>query len=380
AKHMDEFGGPTTHGSYPAAWGYATSTPYNYGKMVTSGGGVSTAFTISWPGHIEDPGGIRPQFTHLIDVVPTILDIVGVPAPERVNGIDQKPMEGVSMVSAIADAEAESLHTKQYFELTGGRAMAEEGWWAITRHGLDGVTGVQAGPIPAFEDDVWELFDKPNDFSLSTDLADQDPERLEDLQALFDREARKYNVYPMADNAQDYLDAERPKLVAGNKASYGPGTIRLPEDAVIDIKNRSFSIVAEVENPDGNAEGMLVTNGGESGGYALTVQDGKPIFHFNYLSLERYTIASDEALPQGKCIVSFDFAYDGGGVGKGGTGTLSVNGKKVGEGRIEKTVPFIYAFDESFDVGEDWGTPVSPTYKVPFKFSGAIKQVTIEAK
>ena len=313
-------------------------------------------------------------------MVPTILEIVGVPEPTRVNGIDQKPMEGVSMMYAMADANAEDLHTEQHFELTGGRAMVQDGWWAMTRHGLDGVSGVQAGPIPPFDEDVWELFDKSNDFSLSTDLADEYPEKLEELQALFDRDARRFNIYPMANNPLDYLKVEKPKLVSGDKVSYGPGTIRLPEDAVIDVKNRSFSIVAEVENLDGEAEGMLVTNGGETGGYALVVQDGKPVFHSNYLSLERYMVTSSEALPEGKNTVRFDFAYDGGGLGKGGTGTLTLNGQKVGEGRIEKTVPFLYAFDESFDVGEDWGTPVSPTYKVPFAFSGDIKQVTIEAK
>ena len=380
AARMDEFGGPTSHGSYPAAWGYSTSTPYNYGKMVTSGGAISTAMTISWPGKIKDPGGLRTQFTHLIDVVPTILEIVGVPEPTRVNGIDQMPMEGVSMLYAMDDADAEELHNEQYFELTGGRAMVQDGWWAITRHGLDGVSGTQAGPIPAFEDDVWELFDKNNDFSLSTDLAAQHPERLAELQVLFDRDARRYNVYPMANNPLDYLKVEKPKLVHGDKVSYGPGTIRLPEDAVIDIKNRSFSIIAEVANANGGTEGLLVTNGGETGGYAFVVQDGKPVFHSNYLGLEQYTVASTEALPEGNSTIRFDFTYDGGGWGKGGTGTLSINDKLVGEGRIEQTVPFVYAFDESFDVGEDWGTPVSPTYKVPFAFSGTIKQVTIEAK
>ena len=379
-ERMDEFGGPTSHGSYPAAWGYATSTPYNYGKMVTSGGAISSGMAISWPGKIKDPGGIRAQFTHLIDVVPTILDIVGVPEPTQVNGIEQKPMEGTSMVYAMTDANAEDLHTEQYFELTGGRAMVKDGWWAITRHGLDGVSGVQAGPIPDFEDDEWELFYKKDDFSLSTDLSDKRPEKLKELQALFDREARKFNVYPMANNGVDLLKEEKPKLAEGNKVSYGPGTVRLPEDAVIDIKNRSFSIVAEVANIDGNAEGLIVTNGGETGGYALTVQNGKPTFHSNYLSLERYTVTSSEALPKGNSTIQFDFAYDGGGLGKGGTGSLFINDKKVGEGRIENTVPFIYAFDESFDVGEDWGTPISPTYKVPFEFSGIIKQVSIEAK
>ncbi len=231
-----------------------------------------------------------------------------------------------------------------------------------------------------FDKDVWELYDMRNDFGHATDLAAKNPEKLKELQALFDKEARKYNVYPMANNAFDLLGAEQPTLVSGNKAVYGPGTVRLVEDAVIDIKNRSFSITADVENPDGKAEGMLVTIGGETGGFALLVQNGKPTFHYSWLGLERYTITSSEPLPKGKCAVRFDFAYDGGGKGKGGTGTLSVNGKKVGEGRIEKTVPVQFSTDDTFDVGEDWGTPVSPTYELPFKFTGTLKRVTVEVE
>ena len=184
----------------------------------------------------------------------------------------------------------------------------------------------------------------------------------------------------MADNIGELLTAERPRLVSGNEASYGPGTIRLPEDAVINIKNRSFSIVAEVDNPVGNAEGVLVTLGGETGGYALLVLEGKPTFQYNFLGLERYAITSSTTLPKGACTIRFDFAYDGGGTGRGGTGTLSVNGKKVAEGRIEKTVPVYFSTDDTFDVGEDWGTPVSATYQPPFTFTGILKKVTVQAQ
>jgi len=231
-----------------------------------------------------------------------------------------------------------------------------------------------------FDEDVWELYDTRTDFGHATDLAAEHPDRLKELQALFDREAREYNVYPLSDNIAVLLAADRPRLVSGNRASYGPGTVRLAEDAVLDIKNGSFSLVADVENPDGSAEGILVTLGGETGGYALLVLHGRPTFIYNFLGLERYTIASSEPLPTGACIIGFDFAYDGGGMGKGGTGTLSVNGHKVGEGRIEKTVPIIFSTDDTFDVGEDWGTPVSPTYEPPFKFTGILKRVTVEAK
>ena len=331
---------------------------------------------ISWPARIKDKGGLRRQFHHLIDVLPTILESAGLPQPKRVNGIDQKPIEGVSMLYTFDDAKAKDRHTTQYFELLGTRAIYHDGWWAGTRHGQDGVTAAK-GSVP-FDQDVWELYDMTNDFGHATDLAAKNPKKLEELQALFDREARKYNVYPMADNVGELLTTERPRLVPGNKASYGPGTIRIPEEAVMNIKNRSFSLTAEVENPDGNAEGMLVTLGGETGGYALMVLKGQPTFHYNWIGMERTAITSSEPLPRGRCTICFDFAYDGGGMGKGGTGTLTVNGKKVAEGRIAKTVPVVFSTDDTFDVGEDWGTPVSPTYHLPFKFTGTLKKVTVE--
>ncbi len=324
---------------------------------------------------IMDHGGIRRQFHHHIDITPTILESAGVPAPMRVNGVDQEPMEGVSMLYTFDDAEARDRHTTQYFELTGTRAIYHDGWWAGTRHGQDGLTA-SAGTVP-FDQDVWELYDMTTDFGHATDLAAEHPQKLADLQALFDREARKYNVYPLADNILALLSAERPGLFSGNKASYRPGTVRIPEDATINTKNRSFTLTAEVET-NGNAAGILVTVGGETGGYALVVQNAKPTFHYNWLGRKRYTITSAQPLPKGQCTIRFDFAYDGGGAGKGGTGTLSVNGKQVGEGRIDKTVPVVFSTDDTFDVGEDWGTPVAPTYQPPFKFTGTLTQVTIE--
>src|SRR5208282_4193846 len=279
AKHLDEFGGPNSFGGIPAGWAYATDGPYYYGKLVTSGGGCSTAVAISWPARIKDKGGMRSQFTHLIDAVPTILEAAGVPAPKVVNGIVQKPLDGVSMSYSFDDAKAMDQRTTQYFELFASRAIYRDGWWAGTRHGGDGVT-ITPKIIP-FDQDVWELYDRRSDFSLATDLAAQHPEKLKELQALFDQEAAKYNVYPMANNLYELHQigqASIPKFVAGNKASYLPGTIRLPADAVVDVKNRSFSIIAEVESADGATEGVIVTDGGMSGGYALLVQSGKPTF------------------------------------------------------------------------------------------------------
>jgi hypothetical protein len=228
---------------------------------VVSGGGCSTAVAICWPARIKDKGGLRSQFTHLIDVVPTILEAAGVPAPKVVNGVVQEPLHGVSMTYAFDDAKAMDRRTTQYFELLGGRAIYRDGWWAGTRHGMDGID-LQPKIVP-FDEDVWELYDRRSDFGLATDLAPQHPAKLKELQALFDQEAAKYNVYPMGNNPFELLvTGTRAKLVAGNKASYGPGIIRLPEDAVIDVKNRSFSIIAEVESADGETEGVIVTEGG----------------------------------------------------------------------------------------------------------------------
>lgn len=203
AEHIDDFGSPRSHGSYPAAWGYATSTPWAYGKEVTSGGGSSTAMVMSWPARIKKTG-IRRQFHHLIDVVPTILESVGVPAPTRVNGVDQKPMEGVSMAYTFDDAQAKDRHITQYFELFGSRAVYHDGWWCGTRHGNDGVSHPQHVPV---DQDVWELYDMRNDFGHATDLAAKHPEKLKEMQALFDREARKYNVYPLADDMTELFRA-----------------------------------------------------------------------------------------------------------------------------------------------------------------------------
>jgi len=302
-------------------------------------------------------------------------------SPQRTNLVVQKPLDGVSMTYTFDDAKAMDRRTTQYFELLGSRAIYRDGWWAGTRHGLDGVT--LTPKIPRFDEDVWELFDRRSDFGLATDLAAQHPAKLNELQALFDQEATKYNVYPRANNTFEIYrigQTSMPRLVAGNKACYAPGTIRIPEDSAIEVKNRSFSIIAEVESADGETEGVIVTVGGMSGGFALLVQNGKPTFIYNWLALERYTVASPDPLPKGKSTIRLDFAYDGGGLGKGGTATLFVNGKKVAEGRVANTVANVFAVGDTFDVGEDCCTPVSPTYKVPFKFTGNIKLVTIESQ
>ena len=296
ASQIDDFGLPGTHGCYPAAWAYATSTPFTYGKEVTSGGGCSNAAVVSWPARITDQGGLRRQFHHLIDLAPTILESAGVPEPERVNGIDQQPMHGISMVYTFDDPTATDRRTTQYFELLGGRAIYHDGWWAGTRHGEDGLTPPRAAcrttrtpgscttpPTTSATPTTW----RPSPREAQGTAGAVRP-RGPHLQRLSD-----------VDDLGALLGADRPKLVAGDIASYGPGTIRLPEDVVINIKNRSFSLLAEVDNPDGKAEGMLVTLGGETGGYALLVLEGKPTFIYNFLGLERSTITSSEPIPRG---------------------------------------------------------------------------------
>jgi arylsulfatase len=378
ASRMDDFGGPNSHGCYPPAWGYATSTPFNYGKMVTSGGGCSTAVAISWPARIKQ-GGRRRQFHHLIDIAPTILEGVGLPEPKRVNGVEQMPMGGVSMLYTFDDAQAEDRHTTQYFELTGSRAIYHEGWWAGTRHGLDGVTdaGKEFGP---FEKDVWELYDMRNDFGLGTDLAAEHPDKLKEFQELFDSEARKHNIYPMANSCYELLAADRPKLVSGNKASFTPrhrpaagGGDHRHQEPVVLHRRRGRKPRRRRRGHPGHPRRR---------DRRLRIPSTRPQTDL-HLQLARSGEIHDhlsEPLPTGSCTIRFDFAYDGGGAGKGGTGTLSVNEKTVAEGRLEKTVPIHFSTDDTFDVGEDWGTPVSSTYTPPFTFTGTLKKVTVQTE
>ena len=376
---IDELGGPRSYGSMPATWAYATSAPFMWGKPVASHlGGVRSGMVISWPARIKDNGGLRTQFHHLIDIVPTILEASGLPEPETVNGIQQKPIEGVSMIYTFDDQDAPSRHTTQYFESIGTRAIYQEGWWAGTRHGF---TGTSLGSPGDFANDEWELYDLENDYGQSKNLAETHPEKLETLKQLFNHQAEEHHVYPLRDDMAALLATRHgPQLTTGNKVVYGPGISRMPEQGVIDIKNRSFSIVAEIETAESMTEGVIVTLGGSPAGFVLMVQDGIPTFVYNWFALERYTIASSDPLPVGKSTLRFDFVYDGGGRGKGGMGTMSVNGKQVARGRIDKTVPILFTYDETLDVGEDWGSPVSWTYEPPFPFTGKLERVTIEVE
>ncbi len=380
-KHYDELGGPTTYPHYAAGWAVAGDTPFTWTKQVASSyGGTRNGMVIHWPKGITAKGELRSQWHHVIDITPTILEAAGLPEPKSVNGTPQTPIEGVSLAYTFADPKAPSRHTTQYFEIFGNRAIYDNGWLASTVHRAAWEFKVRR-PL---EDDIWELYDTRADFSLANDLAAKNPEKLKELQALFLKEAVKYSVLPIDDRTLERLNAAlvgRPDLMAGRTSlTVYQGMLGMSENVFINVKNRSHTITAEVDIPKSGAKGVLLAQAGRFGGWSFYLKDGKPTYTYNWLGLQRYTVAAKQALPAGKATIRYEFAYDGGGVGKGGTGTLFVNGKKVATGRIDRTQCCAFSADEGADVGADEGTPVTEAYKVPFKFTGKIGKVTIELK
>jgi arylsulfatase A-like enzyme len=379
--HYDELGGPTTYPHYAAGWAVAGDTPFTWTKQIASSyGGTRNGMVIHWPAGITAKGEVRSQWHHVIDIAPTILETAGLPEPKSVNGTPQTPIEGVSLAYTFADPKAPSRHTIQYFEIFGNRAIYQDGWLAGTVHRA----AWEFKPRTTLENDTWELYDTRVDFSLANDLAAKNPEKLKELQALFLKEAVKYSVLPLDDRTLERLNAAlvgRPDLMAGRTSlTVYQGMIGMSENVFINTKNRSHTITAEVEIPKNGAKGVLLAQAGRFGGWSLYLKDGRPTYTYNWLGLQRYTLAAKQALPAGKATIRYEFAYDGGGVGKGGTGTLFVNGKKVATGRIDRTQCCAFSADEGADVGADEGTPVTEAYKVPYKFTGKIAKVTIELK
>lgn len=379
--HMNDIGTWKTYNHYPVGWAHAMDAPFQWTKQIASHfGGTRNGMVISWPAGIKDKGGIRSQFHHIIDIAPTILDVTHVREPSMVNGVKQKPMEGVSMVYTFANPKAPSKRNTQYFEMLGNRAIYHDGWVAATTPaGPPWDPGApDVDPITGYN---WELYHVSDDFSEANDLAKQNPDKLKELQDLFYKEAAKYNVLPIDNSKTARMGPGiRPSLTEGRESfTYYDGMTRIPEGASPETKNRSFSITATVDagNKD---QGVLVTQGGLFGGWALLLHDGKPSFHYNFVNMEHYEVTSSQSLSSGKHTITVDFKYDGGGIGKGGLAVLSVDGKQVAQGRIEKTVPIRYALDEGLDVGMDTGTPVSLDYDVPFKYTGKLDKVTINLK
>ncbi len=379
---LDSWGGPETFPHYAVGWAVAGDTPCAYAKQVASDcGGTADGMVIRWPKGFYAKGENRPQFHHVIDIAPTVLEAAGLPEPRSVNGAAQKPIEGTSLAYTFADARAKSRHVTQYFEIAGNRAIYHDGWLARVVHRAPW----EQTPRAALDEDKWELYDRGKDFSLSEDVASQYPQKLEELKALFLKEAVKYDVLPIDDRSIERLDpavAGRPDLMAGRTSlTLYDGMTGMLENAFINVKNRSSSITAELEIPAAGAQGVVVAQAGRFGGWSLYFKDGKPAYAYNWIGRETYTVAGAEAVPAGKAEVKLDFAYDGGGRGKGGTATLLVNGRQVASGRIANTNPIMFSADEAADVGIDEGTPVTEAYTASgSRFSGRINKVTVEVK
>ncbi|MBV8321550.1 MAG: sulfatase-like hydrolase/transferase, partial [Hyphomicrobiales bacterium] len=379
-RFYDEWGGPETAPHMAVAWAWAFDTPYKWVKQIASYfGGTRCGAVISWPARIKDKGGIRNQFHHVIDVVPTILEAAGIAAPEQVDGIKQAPIEGVSMVYTFDNPTAATRHTTQYFELAGERGIYHEGWFANTKVGIAPWQSNPGVKLPNPLEYPWELYDLTKDWTQFEDVAAKYPDKLKELQALFVEEARKYNVFPLDNRGFERILLPRPSGSPGlTEFIYtAPGSIAL--GAMPPYVGRSFTITADIDVPKGGAEGMIMTEGGRFDGWGLYLLRGKPVFTYNLVDIERFRWEGAQALAPGTHPVVFDFTYDGPGIAKGGTGVLTVDGREVARRTIPQTTPVLEALDEGCDIGYDTRTGVDDRdYQVPFTFTGKINKVTFK--
>jgi len=380
-KVIDELGGPKHFNHFPSSWAHAMNTPFQWTKQVASHfGGTRNPMIVSWPKHIKDKGGLREQFLHVIDIVPTLYEVCGVTAPRELNGVPQKEIEGVSFAFTFEQADAASRRRTQYFELGCNRGLYHDGWMASAPSFAPWEPNRAEDWTP--DKQVWELYKLDDDFSQAHDLSAQHPEKLRELQDLWWAEASKYSVLPLDWRGTIRMNAEamgRPSLVGDRtQATYYEGMLALPDAACLPMLNKSWLITAEIEVPDDHANGMLITQGGSEGGYGLYLRDGKPTFVYNYLGVERPTFTADTPVARGRATVAVKFDYDGGGMGKGGKVTLTVNGDTVASGRLERTVPIQFSIGEGLDIGMDNGSAVDWTYPLPFRFTGKLEKVTVE--
>ncbi len=377
---INDFGGPHAYNHYAVGWAHAMDTPYQWTKQVASHwGGTRNGTIVHWPEGIKAKGEIRSQFCHVIDIAPTILEVAGLPQPTVVNSVQQAPMEGFSMCYAFDDAKAADRHETQYFEMFCNRGIYHKGWTAVTRHSTPWDT---TKPLPAFDDDVWELYDTNTDWTQSRNIAKDNPAKLHELQRLWLIEAIKYSVLPLDDRRVERFNpdlAGRPQLINGNTQILFGGMGRLTENSVINIKNKSYSVTAEIVVPAAGAGGGSIAQGGRFAGWSLYAKNGKLKYCYNLLGIKLFHVESNNAIPAGQRQVRMEFKYDGGGLAKGGGASLYIDGVKVGEGRVEMTVPMAFSADETCDVGRGTGSAVSPDYDPrDNEFSGQVNWVGID--
>jgi arylsulfatase A-like enzyme len=373
---IDDFGTPNAYNHYAVGWAHALCTPYQWTKQIASHwGGTRNGTIVHWPNGFTDKGATRNQFHHVIDVAPTLLEAAGLPAPFAVNGIQQAPLEGVSMLAMLRDGNAPETHDVQYFEIMGNRGIYHQGWTAVTKHRTPWL-----GDAPPFDQDIWELYG-PDDWTQAHDLAKENPEKLAELQRLWLIEAVKYNVVPLDDRSFERFDADiagRPQLIRGNSQLVFTG-MRLSENCVLNVKNKSHSVTANLVIQESGASGVIVTQGGSVGGWTLYAHEGKLKYCYNFFGIDYYTVTAEKPIPAGEHQVRMKFAYDGGGLGKGGTVTLYYDGQPVGNGRVDRTEPMAFSADEACDVGRDTGSPASPDYgPTDNAFTGQVAWVQID--
>jgi arylsulfatase len=354
-------------------------TPYQWTKQVASHwGGTRNGTIVHWPAGIRSRGEVRDQFCHVIDIAPTVLEAAGLPHPQFVNGVQQMPLHGTSMAYTFDDADAPGRHETQYFEMFVNRGIYHQGWTAVTRHSVPWLLSEQQPPI---DDDVWELYG-PDDWTQARDLAAQEPAKLAELQRLFLIEATRYNVLPLDDRRAERFNSDlagRPSLVKGNSQLLFAGMTRLTENSVINIKNKSHAVTAQITVPESGADGVIIAQGGAFGGWSLYLADGRPAYCYNLFGLQQFKVRGANRVPAGEHQVRMEFRYDGGGLAKGGTAMLFADGEKVAEGRVDATEPMMFSGDETTDLGSDTATPVSDDYgPATSRFTGQIQWVQID--
>jgi len=378
SSHIDDFGGPKAYNHFAVGWAHAMDTPYQWTKQVASHwGGTRNGTVVHWPKGITGKGELRSQFHHVIDLAATILEVAGLPEPVQVHGVQQKPLEGVSMAYSFNEARATERHETQYFEMFVNRGIYHKGWTAVTRHSTPWVMAA----LPELDDDVWELY-APDDWTQAHNIAQENPQMLHHLQRLFLIEAARHNVLPLDDRRVERFNSDlagRPVLIKGKSQMLFSGMGRLTENVVLNLKNKSHAVTAEVVIAESGANGVIIAQGGEFGGWSFYTKDGQLKYCYNLFGLQRFYTQATAPLPAGKHQVRMEFTYDGNGLGKGGVVTLFLDGKSVGEGRLPATVPMTFSADETTDVGYDSGSPVAEDYTAESsRFNGTINWIQLD--